>query len=394
MFESLHALPADPILGLSVAYQKDGNPNKVDLGVGVYKTETGETPIMKAVALAQRQRIDTETTKTYVSSAGDAGFNDKLAKLVFGAENPVLARQCTVTTPGGTGALRMAAELIKRCHPGATVWVTNPTWANHTALFQDAGLVVKSYRYFDKDNSCVDFAGMMEALKAIPKGDVVLLHACCHNPSGADLSQEQWKAFAELAKEKGFTPLLDMAYQGFGVGLEEDAFGPRYLAETLPELLLTTSGSKNFGMYRERVGALTMVAENGTRAEILSSVIQNVARCIYSMPPVHGAAIIDIILGSNELSALWQQELAEMRGRIHDLRALLVEKLHARQDQKDFSFITRQYGMFSFLGISPEQVRRLKEEFSVYMVDSSRMNLAGINHQNADYLADAIVKVL
>lgn len=394
MFESLQALPADPILGLSVAYQKDSNPSKVDLGVGVYKTETGATPIMKAVALAQRHRIDTETTKTYISSAGDAGFNDKIAKLVFGEDSPVLARQCTVSTPGGTGALRMAGEFIKRCNPGATLWVTNPTWANHNALFQAAGLVVKSFSYFDKVNSCVDFDAMMADLQAVPKGDVVLLHACCHNPSGADLNQAQWQAFAQLAKDKGFTPLLDMAYQGFGEGLEADAYGPRLLAETLPELLLTTSGSKNFGLYRERVGAFTLVGDSSAKVDILSSVLQNVARCIYSMPPAHGAAIIDIILGSEELTALWQDELAEMRGRIHELRALLVEKLHARQDKKDFSFITRQYGMFSFLGIDKEQVHRLKDEFSVYMVDSSRMNVAGINHNNVDYLADAITKVL
>ncbi|ROQ27423.1 aromatic amino acid transaminase [Gallaecimonas pentaromativorans] len=394
MFESLQAVPADPILGLSIAYKNDENPSKVDLGVGVYKTETGETPILKSVALAQRQRIETETTKTYIGSAGDAGFNDKLAKLVFGEGNPVLARQCTVSTPGGTGALRMAAEFIKRCNPGATIWVTDPTWANHNALFNAAGIQVKSYRYFDKDNSSVDFAGMMDALQSVPKGDVVLLHACCHNPSGADLNQAQWLAFAELAKEKGFTPLIDMAYQGFGDGLDEDAFGPRTLAATLPEFLLTTSGSKNFGLYRERIGALTLVGENSTRVAILSSVIQNVARCIYSMPPAHGAAIIDIVLGSTELTELWKTELAEMRGRIHELRSLLVDKLHARQDKKDFSFITKQYGMFSFLGISKEQVHRLKDEFSVYMVDSSRMNVAGINHSNVDYLADAITKVL
>ncbi|WP_115718734.1 amino acid aminotransferase [Gallaecimonas mangrovi] len=394
MFESLQALPADPILGLSIAYKNDSNPKKVDLGVGVYKTETGETPILKAVTLAQRQRIETETTKTYIGSAGDPGFNDKLAKLVFGHDNPVLSRQFTVSTPGGTGALRMAAEFIKRCNPGATIWVTDPTWANHTALFNAAGIQVKPYRYFDKATSSVDFDGMMNALQSVPKGDVVLVHGCCHNPSGADLNQQQWQAFADLAKEKGFTPLVDMAYQGFGDGLEEDAFGPRTLAEKLPEFLLTTSGSKNFGLYRERIGGFTVVGESSTKVAILSSVMQNVARCIYSMPPAHGAAIIDIILGSNELTALWKDELAEMRGRIHELRSLLVEKLHARQDKKDFSFITRQYGMFSFLGISKEQVHRLKDEFSVYMVDSSRMNVAGINHANVDYLADAITKVL
>ncbi|WP_406667956.1 aromatic amino acid transaminase [Gallaecimonas sp. GXIMD1310] len=394
MFENLHALPADPILGLSVAYQNDSNPKKVDLGVGVYKTETGETPIMEAVYRAQRYRIEHETTKTYISSAGLPGFNDKLAKLVFGDDDAVLNRQYTVSTPGGTGALRLAAEFIKRCNPQATVWVTNPTWANHKGLFEDAGLTVKSYRYFDKDASCVDFNGMTLDLKKVGRGDIVLLHACCHNPSGADLNQEQWRAFAEQAKEQGFTPILDMAYQGFGNGLDEDAFGIRHLASQLPEVLLTTSGSKNFGLYRERIGGFTVVSENATRRDIVSSVVLSVARTLYSMPPAHGAAIIDIILGSDELTALWKDELATMRGRIHELRSMLVDKLHARQDKKDFSFITRQFGMFSFLGISQEQVRQLKDDYAIYMVDSSRMNVAGINHNNIDYLTDAISNIL
>ncbi|WP_341503776.1 amino acid aminotransferase [Gallaecimonas sp. GXIMD4217] len=394
MFETLKALPADPILGLLTAYNGDTNPNKIDLGVGVYKTEKGDTPIMESVYKAQQFRLEHETTKSYIGPAGDLGFNDKIARLVLGAEHEALERQFTVSTPGGTGALRVAAEFIKSCNPNATIWVTTPTWANHIGLFQAAGLKVAEYPYFDKASSSLDFDAMMAALAKVEKGDVVLVHACCHNPSGVDLNQQQWRAFAELAVERGFTPLLDMAYQGFGDGLDEDAFGLRHLASELPEVLLTSSCSKNFGLYRERIGAFTLIADSAVRRDVCSSVVLSVARSIYSMPPAHGAAIVDIILGSPELTALWQDELDAMRTRIADIRQLLQDKLHAKQDQKDFSFITRQYGMFSFLGISPEQVARLKDDYAIYMVGSSRINIAGINHDNVDYLTDAIVKVL
>ncbi|MCH8538525.1 MAG: aspartate/tyrosine/aromatic aminotransferase [Alkalimonas sp.] len=396
MFSQLQPVATDPILGLMAAYQQDSNPNKIDLGVGVYKDEQGHTAVLKCVKKAEAMRLAKEDSKTYIGMAGDLGFNQHIEKLAFGAEHPALlaGRLTTAHTPGGTGALRVAAEFIKRANPDATIWVTTPTWANHISLFQAAGLKVKEYSYYDYDTKGLLEEQMFAELAQVQPGDVVLVHACCHNPSGLDLTFAQWQRFTALAKERGFTPLVDMAYQGFGAGLDEDAAGLRHLAAEVEEMILCSSCSKNFGLYRERIGACTLLAASQSIAETSRSVLLSVVRSIYSMPPAHGAIIVSHILDSQELTALWHQELAEMRNRINDYRQLIVDKFAAEGIQQDFSFITRQHGMFSFLGISKEQIECLKSEFSIYMVGSSRVSIAGLNHSNIDYFAKSVATVL
>ena len=395
MFGSLKPRPADPILGLLAKYREDENSQKIDLGVGVYKDEAGHTAILDCVKKAEKHRLDTEDTKVYIGPTGSALFNEKMAELIFG-DHQVLTdnRARTVSTPGGTGALRVAAEFIKSCKAGATIWVSDPTWANHTGLFQAAGLTVKTYPYYDFENKKLDFDGMLAALKEVSADDAVLLHACCHNPSGMDLNQEQWQQVAEVAKSIGFLPVIDMAYQGFGDGLDEDAYGLRLMADSVEEMVVCSSCSKNFGLYRERIGATTIIAKSAAAADIASSVLLHVVRVIYSMPPAHGAALVETILNSDELRNQWYAELQEMRDRINGNRQMIVDKLVENGVTRDFSHIVRQKGMFSFLGITPEQVQRLQDEFSVYMVGSSRMSIAGISKANVDYLAQSIAKVL
>jgi aspartate aminotransferase len=396
MFGSLKALPADPILGLLAKYRKDNNPNKIDLGVGVFKNEAGHTAVLDCVKKSEQHRTNTEDSKVYIGPTGSPLFNDVMAQLIFGAEHKVLNenRARTISTPGGTGALRVAAEFIKSCKAGTTIWVSNPTWANHTGLFTAAGLNVKTYPYYDYENKSLDFDGMLNALKGVNSDDVVLLHACCHNPSGMDLNNEQWQQVAEVAKNIGFTPLIDMAYQGFGSGLDEDAYGLRLMAETVKEMIVCSSCSKNFGLYRERIGGCTIIGESSIAVDIANSVLLYVVRVIYSMPPAHGAAIVETILSSDELRTEWYGELKEMRDRINGNRKLIVDKLAENGVTRDFSFISRQSGMFSFLGITPEQVQQLQDEYSIYMVGSSRMSIAGIANSNVDYLAKSIAKVL
>ena len=395
MFASLKALPADPILGLIAKYREDTNPKKIDLGVGVYKNEAGETTVLNCVKKAERHRTDTETSKVYIGPTGSALFNEEMSKLIFGHHKVLLENRArTFSTPGGTGALRVAAEFINACKAGATIWVSNPTWANHNAVFEAAGLTVKTYPYYDYENKTLDFDGMLAQLKEVSSDDAVLLHACCHNPSGMDLSNEQWQQVAEVAKGVGFTPLVDMAYQGFGSGLDEDAYGLRLLAENVKEMIVCSSCSKNFGLYRERIGACTLIAQTSKSADLVASVLASVIRGIYSMPPAHGAALVETILSSSELTTEWHNELQEMRDRINGNRQLLVDKLKENGVTRDFSFITRQSGMFSFLGITPEQVQQLQDEYSIYMVGSSRMSIAGIANSNVDYLAQSIAKVL
>ncbi|OBP15742.1 aromatic amino acid aminotransferase [Rheinheimera sp. SA_1] len=395
MFSHLQPVATDPILGLMAAYKEDPNPLKVDLGVGVYKDEQGHTAVLECVKKAEKLRLDHEDSKTYIGMAGDLSFNAHIEKLAFGPHKVLLeGRTTTAHTPGGTGALRVAAEFIKRANPDATIWVTNPTWANHISMFQAAGLKVKEYAYYDYSTKGLQEEQMFAELAQVPAGDVVLVHACCHNPSGMDLNFAQWQRFAALAKEKGFTPLVDMAYQGFGLGLDEDTAGLRHLANEVDELILCTSCSKNFGLYRERIGAVSVVAADKKTVEIARSVLLSVVRSIYSMPPAHGAIIVSHILDSAELTALWHQELATMRNRINDYRQLIIDKLAAEGVQQDFSFITKQHGMFSFLGINKAQIDRLRSEFSIYMVGSSRVSIAGLNHSNIDYFAKAVAAVL
>ncbi len=396
MFEHLPALASDPILGLSIDFKKDSNPAKIDLGVGVYKDEQGNTPILKSVVAAQKQLMETETSKVYITPQGVQGFIDGMLNLILGKGSPVMLanRVAAVQAPGGCGALRILAELLKRCNSDTKVWVSDPTWANHIPLIGNAGLEIATYPYFDKATASIKFDEMMDCLAQAKKGDVVLLHGCCHNPTGADLTKEQWQAVATLANKVGFLPFIDIAYQGFGEGLEEDAYGVRLMAESVPEMIIAASCSKNFGLYRERVGLAALITRDSANRDIVQSQIQSVARGIYSMPPSYGGALVDIILANENLNALWQSEVTEMRERMIQLRKLLVDNLAAQGASKDFSFINQQKGMFSFLCISPEQVRRLRDENSVYFVDSSRVNIAGINTKNVEVLAAAIAGVL
>jgi aspartate aminotransferase len=396
VFEVLPALAPDPILGLSAAFRADTNPNKIDLGVGVYKDEQGNTPIVGAVAQAQNRLLESETSKTYITPQGVQGYIDGMLELLLGQGNPaVLAnRVAAVQAPGGCGALRILAELLKRCNDNAKVWVSDPTWANHIPLIGNAGLALDTYPYFDKTTASIRFDAMLETLKTIPKGDVVLLHACCHNPTGADLTQDQWRQVAEVAQQQGWLPFIDSAYLGFGDDLETDAFGMRLMVESVPEVIIAASCSKNFGLYRERVGLAVMVTNNSAQTPIVQSQIQAIARGIYSMPPSYGGALVDIILHDDALKASWIAEVDQMRNRMRDLRALLVSKMAENGAPKDFSFVNDQKGMFSFLCITPEQVKAVRAEHSVYFVDSSRVNIAGINLTNVDALSKALVSVL
>jgi aspartate aminotransferase len=396
VFEVLPALAPDPILGLSAAFRADPNPNKIDLGVGVYKDEQGNTPIVGAVAQAQLRLLETETSKTYITPQGVQGYIDGMLELLLGKGNQAVLgnRVAAVQAPGGCGALRILAELLKRCNDNAKVWVSDPTWANHIPLIGNAGLELATYPYFDKNTASIKFDEMLATLKTIPKGDVVLLHACCHNPTGADLTQAQWRQVAEVAQQQGWLPFIDSAYLGFGDDLETDAFGMRLMVESVPEVIIAASCSKNFGLYRERVGLAVMVTENSAQTPIVQSQIQAIARGIYSMPPSYGGALVDIILHDEALKASWVAEVDEMRNRMRDLRSLLVNKLAENGAQKDFSFVNQQKGMFSFLCISPEQVKAVRADHSVYFVDSSRVNIAGINLTNVDALAKALVSVL
>lgn len=402
MFELLQILPQDPILGLMGQFLQDTNPNKVDLGVGVYKTAQGETPILKSVKEAEQRLLQDEKTKSYIGGPGNQAFNTEMRKLALGDDHPALLanRVTSIQAPGGCGALRLGGELINRAKPGATIWMSKPTWANHVPLFGEAGLQIKEYPYYDRENCAVLFDDMVATLQRDAQaGDVLLLHACCHNPCGADLDLDQWQAVAQLCANKGLVPFVDMAYQGFGTGLDEDAAGLRLLAREVPEMFVAVSCSKNFGLYRERVGLLLVIAETATGAEAAGSQLINVARGIYSMPPSHGAAIVATILESAELRREWVEEVTQMRNRINGLRALAVKKLNvacqlAGLKNANFGFIQKQYGMFSFLGISEQQVKRLKDEFSIYMVGSSRINVAGLNDDNIGYFAESVAKVL
>ena len=366
---------------------------KLDLGVGVYKDAGGATPIMRAVREAEQRLHDGQATKTYLGLAGDVAFNAAMIGLVFG-EAADRARLRAAQTPGGTGALRMLAELIRLAKPDATVWVPDPTWPNHMPILRGTGLATKVYPYFDAATSSVRFDAMMETLKTVPAGDVVLLHGCCHNPTGADLSADQWRALAALLAERGLTPFLDIAYQGFGEGLEEDAAGLRILAETVPELLAAASCSKNFSVYRDRAGAALLLAKDAAQADTAYSQLLTAGRALWSMPPDHAAACVRIILEDAALKADWKAELEEVRLRMLTLREGFAEALRRQSNSARFDFIARQRGMFSRLGISGDEVARLRTEHGVYIVGDSRFNVAGLPGDRLDELAAKIVGVL
>ena len=396
MFEQLNAVPPDPILGILAAYAADSNPKKIDLGIGVYKDEAGNTPMLQCVVQAEKLMIAGQTSKSYLGPPGVPGFNSAMSDLLFGrdSETSKSGRVRTIQTPGGTGALRVGADLIKEAMPQATVWASDPTWANHMAIFPAAGLPLKSYPYFDSQHSSLRFADMMEALSQRGPDDVVLFHACCHNPCGVSPSPEQWELITDLAAERKFTAMVDIAYMGFERGVEEDTLAVRLLAEKCPDVIVASSCSKNFAVYRDRVGALSVVCATDQKAADVQTVINSLTRKNYSMPPAHGTAVIDIILHSEELTALWLEEVAAMRDRINGLRTTLSEKISASDISRDFSFLQRQSGMFSFLGLSVEQVQRLKDEFSIYTVNSARVNIASFNDGNIDYFIDALASVL
>lgn len=393
MFEALKQLPQDPILHLMQAFRDDSRPDKIDLGVGVYKDDAGHTPIMAAVHEAERRLLEGETTKSYVGPAGAAGFNESMARLILGDSNSLVheGRTSVIQTPGGCGALRMAAEFLRLCQPGTTVWVSTPTWANHMPLLGGAGLNIREYPYLNRETLTVDFPAMLATLETARAGDVVLLHGCCHNPSGADLTFDQWQSVTELIQRKGLLPFVDMAYQGLGEGLEEDAAGLRYLAGEVPEMVVAASCSKNFGLYRERTGALMLISATRGINTAATSQLLNVVRSHYSMPPAHGAAIVETILSDDALRAGWQKELGGMCERILGLRHAFADAL---APVGDFGFIARQRGMFSFLGITPEQVCRLRDEHGIYMLESSRVNVAGLNDQVLPRVASAIRRVM
>lgn len=395
MFEPLAPLAADPILGLMALYQQDTNVNKVDLGVGVYKNEAGETPVLSSIKQAEQRLLAKETSKAYVGPAGSLAFNARMADLLLGEGHSALqdGRFVLLQTPGGCGALRVAAELVKVVNPHARIWVSDPTWGNHIPLLGSSGLEIATYPYFDPATNGLRFDEMMAALAQVEPGDLVLLHGCCHNPTGVDLTREQWQAVAQLAQERGFTPFVDMAYQGFGEGLNEDAYGLRLLVDTLPEVLVAASCSKNFGVYRERVGAVAVLGRNAESAAAIKSHLLSIVRGIYSMPPAHGAMLVAEVLGDAALKQQWLDELAQMRQRIKSLREAFVREMNQRGANGRFDFVSRQSGMFSFLGLNESQVMRLRQESSVYLVGVGRASIAGLNSANMDYVCDAVRQV-
>ena len=396
MFESLKPVAMDPILGLMAAFRADDRATKIDLGVGVYMNDQGHTPVMASVKEAEAQLMQLETTKSYQGIAGDPGYNQHMLELLFGPEHSILSsgRVKTIQAPGGSGALRVGAEVIQRARPESKLWVGVPTWPNHIPLLGSAGFEIKEYPYYDRDTKQINADAMMETLRQVPAGDMVLLHGCCHNPTGADLTHAQWDLIADLALERGFIPFIDTAYQGLGDGLDEDAYGLRMMADRLPELLVASSCSKNFGLYRERTGSITFIAENAKQADIVASQAMSVARQIYSMPPAHGALIVSLILGDTALRANWETELTEVRSRIQSMRTLLTDSIQNNAAGVDFSHVQQQKGMFSFLGLNTDQLDQLRNEFGIYIVSSSRVNLAGINSSNIGYLSSSILSVL
>lgn len=393
-FDAIARVPGDPILGLMEAYAKDSNPNKFDLGVGVFKDAQGLTPVPVAVKVAEQRLLDNQASKSYVGGHGDAVFGRLICELVLGDESPLLTAQRVgaTQTPGGTGALRLSAEFIKHCLPGRGIWLSDPTWPIHETLFASAGLAVHHYPYVGADNR-LNVPAMLAALESAPKGDVVLLHACCHNPTGFDLSQQDWLAVLEVVRRRELLPLIDFAYQGFGDGLEEDAWMVRRFAAELPELLITSSCSKNFGLYRERTGALLVCSGDAQKLLDVRSQLALLARNLWSTPPDHGAAVVAQILGDPALKHLWVEEVDAMRQRIAQLRTGLVEALAPHGLGERFAHIAQQRGMFSYTGLSAEQVTQLRERHSVYLVSTGRANIAGADAARLDSLAAAIADV-
>ena len=390
MLSNLKAQPVDKILGLAAAYRADPRDTKVDLGVGVYKNAQGLTPVMRAIKVAEQRIVDEEQTKAYTGLAGDPAFSEAMAGLILGTDYP-RERFAAVATPGGTGAIRQALELIQMASPDATVWLSNPTWPNHPSIMKYLGVPMGEYRYFDNATRAVDFAGMMADLEGVKAGDLVLLHGCCHNPTGANLNLTQWGEVADFLNARGAIPFIDIAYQGFGDGLEQDAAGVRLIASKVPEMLIAASCSKNFGIYRERTGVLIALSPSSAEQSLTQTNLQFLNRQNFSFPPDHGARLVSIILNDDALKADWMQELEDVRLGMLDLRQQLADALRERSGSDRFGFIAEHRGMFSRLGASPEQVEAMREHNAIYMVGDSRLNIAGLNAQTVPILADAII---
>lgn len=396
LFSAVEMAPRDPILGLNEAFNADPRTHKVNLGVGVYFNEEGRIPLLRAVAAAEQARIEAHAPRGYLPIEGIAAYDQAVQKLLFGSDSELLAAGRVVTTQsvGGTGALKTGADFLKRLLPNAVVAISDPSWENHRALFEAAGFPVQNYSYYDAANHGVNRAGMLADLKSLPPRSIVVLHACCHNPTGVDLSLDDWQAVLDVVREREHVPFLDIAYQGFGDGIEQDAAAVRLFADSGLNFLVSSSFSKSFSLYGERVGALSIVTNSKEEAGRVLSQAKRVIRTNYSNPPTHGATVVASVLNSVELRAMWEQELGEMRERIRDMRMAMVEQLAAQGAKRDFSFVAQQRGMFSYSGLSAEQVERLKNEFAIYAVGTGRICVAALNRNNLDAVTRAIAQVI
>lgn len=396
LFSAVEMAPRDPILGLNEAFNADPRPTKVNLGVGVYYNEEGRIPLLRAVAEAEKARLAAHAPRGYLPIEGIAAYDQAVQKLLFGNDSALLAEGRVVTTQalGGTGALKIGADFLKRLLPNAVVAISNPSWENHRALFEAAGFPVQNYRYYDPASHGVDRAGLLEDLRALPARSIVVLHACCHNPTGVDLKPEDWKAVLEVLREREHVPFLDIAYQGFGDGIDQDAEAVRLFAASGLQFFVSSSFSKSFSLYGERVGALSIVTASKDEAVRVLSQVKRVIRTNYSNPPTHGASVVSAVLNSPELRALWEEELGEMRERIRNMRLAMVKQLAELGAKRDFGFVTEQRGMFSYSGLTAEQVERLKSEFGIYAVGTGRICVAALNDSNLDAVTRAIAQVL
>jgi aromatic-amino-acid transaminase len=383
--------PSDPILGVTEAFVADQNPRKVNLGVGVYTDDAGKIPLLECVRHAESERLKSVPHRGYLPIDGLGAYDKAVQELVFGSRKENIV---TVQALGGTGGLRIGADLLKRINPDAAVWISDPSWENHRQLFEAAGFTVNNYPYYDSTTHGLDFPAMRAALEGLAAGSIVVLHVCCHNPTGVDLTQEQWQAVLEIVRSRGLVPFLDLAYQGFAESLEADGYAARLFAEAMSPVFLSSSFSKSFSLYGERVGALSVVTASAEEAVRVLSQVKRVVRANYSNPPTHGSQVVATVLGTPNLRSLWDRELGVMRERMKAMRKLLVEKIKARVPTADFGFVLRQRGMFSYSGLTTEQVRRLRDEYSIYTIDTGRICIAALTTGNVDYVADAIAKVI
>ena len=396
IFARVEPAPRDPILGLIEAFNHDTRPQKVNLGVGVYFTEEGRIPVLRAVADAERRRAAEPAARGYLPIEGIAAYDAATQKLILGADSPLIGQGRVITAQalGGTGALRIGADLLRRVLPDSRVAISEPSWENHRAIFEAAGFTVVTYPYYDADTQGLDFSGMLSGLRALPARTIVTLHACCHNPTGVDLTPDQWRQVVDVVKQADLVPFLDIAYQGFGEGIEPDGAAVRLFADAGLTFLVASSFSKSFSLYGERVGALTIVDQSQDESARVLSQLKRVIRANYSTPPTHGGMVVVTVLNTPELRAAWEAELGEMRARIKSMRRHLAQGLATRTKKRDFSFIERQNGMFSYTGLTADQVQRLRDEFGIYAVSTGRICVAALNSKNVDYVADSIAKVL